>query len=297
MLTNIFKYSNIPYKYDYTSKVINLILPYFNDNVNLVLAHARNDGGYSYENNMKKIISSAIVNKFNILYLIGDEDQWRFPILEEAYYLIFRTYNNNNTCNYDRVFPIPCGHNLKHILEYNNDSLTDAEIQQYFKPFDERKLTFSFSGQLADNRLAMVNAIFSIKDYFSHYINITDRFAAGIPLKEFYNILGDSKIAIVPVGKQIDESFRFFEAARMGCIILTDFPVDKYKDVWYYNNAAAHQIHDWRELDAALIVNLLNNSIQNKEVIQYYEDKLSFNAVAEYITKIIKQKTNGQFNL
>jgi hypothetical protein len=243
MLTNIFKYSNIPYKYDYTSKVINLILPYFNDNVNLVLAHARNDGGYSYENNMKKIISSAIVNKFNILYLIGDEDQWRFPILEEAYYLIFRTYNNNNTCNYDRVFPIPCGHNLKHILEYNNDSLTDAEIQQYFKPFDERKLTFSFSGQLADNR------------------------------------------------------FRFFEAARMGCIILTDFPVDKYKDVWYYNNAAAHQIHDWRELDAALIVNLLNNSIQNKEVIQYYEDKLSFNAVAEYITKIIKQKTNGQFNL
>jgi hypothetical protein len=113
-------------------------------------------------------------------------------------------------------------------------------------------------------------------------------------LNEYYNYLESSKIAFVPTGVVIPESFRFFEAVKSGCIIVTTYPIndEKYKN-WYYKDCPAVFIDSWSEVNHAFIENLLNTKNlydyreKNKD---YFEKFISPKAISNYILEILKSK-------
>jgi hypothetical protein len=133
-----------------------------------------------------------------------------------------------------------------------------------------------------------------IKDKFKSITNYTDGFAHGYKLSDYYNYLQNSKIAFVPNGVVIPESFRYFEAFESNCIVITSYPkhLDKYNH-WYYENSPAIFLKDWNQLNEGMIKELLTEQklkeyeLKNKE---YFDKYISTKSVAEYILNIIKSK-------
>jgi hypothetical protein len=101
----------------------------------------------------------------------------------------------------------------------------------------------------------------------------------------------DSKIALVPNGAVIPESFRFFDAYYSNCIvIITKELKSSYQNIWYYQDCPAITIDDWSCLNNQLIDSIKNN-IDEYEVknLEYFNKNISVEGVANYITSIIKK--------
>jgi hypothetical protein len=64
---------------------------------------------------------------------------------------------------------------------------------------------------------------------------------------EYAHRVMETRISVAPRGTSF-ETFRFFEALRFGCIVLTEFLPDR----WFYKGAPVIQIEDWRRLDYVL---------------------------------------------
>lgn len=95
--------------------------------------------------------------------------------------------------------------------------------------------------------------------------------------------LMNSKICVVPRGNSC-ETFRFFEALRVGCIIITE----KLPSRWFYNKAPYIQINNWGELDK-VISNLFEDKDymekMHLEALKWWESKCSEVAVGKHIAE------------
>ena len=90
----------------------------------------------------------------------------------------------------------------------------------------------------------------------------TDGFARGLKGKEYLELLANSKLCLCPTGATSEETFRFFEALKMGC-----FPVlERLPKFWYYLNAPFFT-GKWEFLDHTInqTLNFLHNP-KNKAV-------------------------------
>ena len=116
-------------------------------------------------------------------------------------------------------------------------------------------------------------------------------FASGRRLnpEEYTQALSNAKIALAPRGN-FDETFRLFEAAKLGCVIVSD-PLPRR---WYYQNCPLVSIHKWSALPDVL-KDLLADPAKLAELSlrtrQWWDTVLSKDAVAKYI---IEQLTNGK---
>ena len=187
----------------------------------------------------------------------------------------------------NRVFPLPLGY-LTGFGGHSNTSMRD------------RELDYSFSGMSNDNgRGSMMDAVRKRKnDGLKKYVNFTgDKWAQGLKMWDYGSLLTKTRIALCPPGFLSAESFRIFEAARCGCVILvsnareTAFP----KNVWYYKDFPGIMVADWSDL--SIIDKLTRDpgrlqSISNA-TIEWYNRCIHPQAVGAWMTERIKERMNG----
>jgi hypothetical protein len=268
---------------DYLMKILNVLKDRISDDYYFIVARTNN------QNEISQFYNTLRDDKKNILILLSDEAGIIPPFLDKIH-MTFRTYNHKILYDERKIFPIPCGYCAQTGLK----SLPNPEskylmAEQIHKNVLDRKYELFYSGQIAPNRLEMTQKILSIKDNFINYVQITNGFGQGLCTKDYFDILNESKIAIVPDGAVVPESFRYFEAFEAGCIVITSFPFDdlNYKH-WYYSESPAIRIKNWNDLNADIIRNILENQKELQEKsIYYYNNYLSSNAVANYIIEKI----------
>jgi hypothetical protein len=97
--------------------------------------------------------------------------------------------------------------------------------------------------------------------------------------------LASARIALAPRGN-LDETFRLFEAAKLGCVIVSE-PLPQR---WYYQGSPVVSIPKWSALPGVLR-GLLNDPATLKELSrrgrQWWDSKLSEEAVANFIAQCL----------
>jgi len=222
--------------------------------------------------------------KRNIVIYLSDE----YGLVKDWFNkvdVIFRTYPRSGNFDNRKIFAIPCGLVMPDYVQY--------KMEQPKKKITERKYDYFYSGQQSPNRMEFLSKVehstMGRNGIFRHTFN----FRTGYTIDEYFQIMNDTKISFVPLGKVIPESFRYMESFESGCVVVTDFPRDDYKNIWYYKESPAIFIKDYKDLNEELVSTLLNDDTLEyyyQKGINYYNDFLSTKAVANYIIYVIKQK-------
>ncbi|HUN58307.1 MAG TPA: hypothetical protein VMU41_09340 [Candidatus Binataceae bacterium] len=94
-----------------------------------------------------------------------------------------------------------------------------------------------------------------------------------------------AKICVVPRGTSF-ETFRFFEALRYGCVIVTEALPQR----WFYDGSPAIRVSNWGKLEETL-TELLNNKDlmrqKHRESLEWWKNKCSEVAVGSYIVETL----------
>ena len=224
-----------------------------------------------------------IPNKKNIIIGTSDEymDNIHPPYLNEAV-AIFKQYLVPEQ-EVDNVYSFPLGYNKKHVSLKN-------------KPISDRTIDVFFSGHMhSKNRQT---SLLPIIQYFKNLpkykrpkldINISSGFNTGLDGDEYSKRLHNSKIAICPHGNVSVETFRFYEAARSGCVIVS--PV--LPNTQIYKNSNVVQVENWHTDTGPIILELLNDhdkltSIQHN-IVDDWNDTLCEKAAANRILSKLQQ--------
>ncbi len=229
------------------------------------------------------------IGKKNILILLSDEAGIIPPNIDK-YFLIFRTYARKSLLS-DKIYPIPCGFSCSYGGYFGKNDWMYDDMETPKTNLVDREYDIFYSGQISPNRISFINKINSIKNNFNSNINLTTGFASGFQLNDYYSMMQNSKIALVPNGAVVPESFRYFEAVESNCIIITSYPIknDEYNH-WFYDGSPAIFLNDWEELSIELIESLLKKekleeyNIKNRE---YFDNNISTKSLSKYILNII----------
>lgn len=210
----------------------------------------------------------------NILFVTSDEHHIFHDkfISEDNTLLVFRNYLPARS--HPKIKGIPLGY----LNGFENHNIN----------FTKRKYDYSFSGTLPDppcldTRYRLKSAISRLRnDKMEKFILFYGGWANGMSMKEYSNIMNETRIALCPMGYTSSETFRFFEAASVGCVIISE----PKPDVWYYKDSPHIEINDWLELPALLKVllndkdRLIEHHIRTKK---WWKETCSPMSVANYI--------------
>ena len=154
--------------------------------------------------------------------------------------------------------------------------------------FADRKYDYSFSGTLPEppcqpTRYHLHKSLSDMKDDDREkFILFYEGWGKGLEMSDYAEIMYDTKIALCPSGYTSSETFRYFEAAKAGCAIISE----KKPDVWYYEDHPHLTIDNWLRLPEYLEI-LFSNSERILELSnrtrKWWETKCSPKAVANYI--------------
>jgi hypothetical protein len=245
------------------------LLKEFDDNYSLYFVHPDLDviEGVDFGEKIKKD------KNYKIGIHVGNERSYN-PKYYGFFDIIFRYYLQEN-CDFNKVFPINIGFNSS--TEYGISPNKSNKLS-------ERTNDVFFMGNKSV-RNEFYNTINNLSDKYD--ITFTNGFRIGLPIREYYNKLSNSKICLVPNGYS-PETFRYSEALGSGCIVITKDKINS----WFYENSTAIFVDDWSEVTEEFINNILSSNIDEKyeQNLDYYEKCLSPNANAEYIIKTIKEK-------
>ncbi len=101
--------------------------------------------------------------------------------------------------------------------------------------------------------------------------------------KSYSEKLMNAKICLVPRGTSY-ETFRFFEALRYGCIVVTEALPSR----WFYEGSPAIQITDWNELETILEKLLKDQNLmqeKHEESLNWWKNRCSEAVVGEYMAE------------
>lgn len=158
-----------------------------------------------------------------------------------------------------------------------------------FVPILDRKVDVFFAGQVTypvrEELFKIVLGLKNQKKDLEIVFKNTRKFFSGWRINQYLNNLNNSKISLCPRGASA-ETYRHFESLRHGCVtISTPLP-----DVWYFEDAPIQIIKQWNELPA-LLDKLVNSQVLLEEIskksVEYWNNKLSPNAVANFINRSI----------
>ena len=212
-----------------------------------------------------------------IIFLADDEyrvsgDEYIIPGITKK---IFKQYVNIDLKDHPIIRPIPLP----------NSPITTQ--QQPYLNWSNRIYDYSFMGVIGAHRMQLKQSLLNRdNDVYNKFIFFYEESSNSRPLtpKHYTSVLSNSKISICPPGWRTNESFRITESARFGCIILAAELIP----LWYNIGAPYIKINDWSDL--SIIDSVLSNSERvlkdmSYETRRWYEDYLSPEAVAGYITK------------
>ncbi|MBX3114321.1 MAG: glycosyltransferase family 1 protein [Fimbriimonadaceae bacterium] len=210
----------------------------------------------SYINKVGPIIKSMGSSSWHETHGKGGSMLMNFSEFCKRKLILFETLirkfkHKINNYNMDRIFTIPLG--------YYNFS------PQQYRNYHERKWDIFFAGALTTGRrfphslltfmrpLAvarkqMINAFSSTQYKYSKLICYPNLTTNPVKLERFesdeYSVqMSQAKVALCPRGSH-PETFRFFEAAQCGAIILSD-PLPPH---WYYKDCPAIIVTNWKQL-------------------------------------------------
>jgi hypothetical protein len=98
--------------------------------------------------------------------------------------------------------------------------------------------------------------------------------------------LANTKIALAPRGNCDAESYRIFEAAKLGCVVVSEPPPPR----WYFRDCPAVVLRRWSELPGILKALLDDPSRMtdlSRRTRQWYEEKVSELSVARFIAEVL----------
>lgn len=260
----------------YLRDVLNILRkwPSFRD-YNYYLLDARRNHEFSFDD---RSIVFYLSNENHIVPQNLDDARW-----------VFTTYYPSGPVN-GKILSIPLGVN--------------GSVPQYkIKPFHERETDVFFIGNLNKRRLNFfvfatlfkwrnaINGLFGRKK-LNLYIRFTRRFGSGLTPEAYGRMLANTKIALTPQGYDSDISFRFFEAARAGCILISY----KQPGVWHFKPFPGYYVKSWHRL-GRIIRGLLKNPHKadrvQKEMIDYYHAYCSEQSTADYIRNILENHSQS----
>ena len=124
-------------------------------------------------------------------------------------------------------------------------------------------------------------------------LSITPGFSAsyesnkGSDARTYSEKMMSTKICLAPRGTSF-ETFRFFEALRYGCIIITEH----LPAWWFYQGAPAIQIDRWSDLGNILETVLSDPDALEKrhqETLNWWKEKCSESAIGQYIAEKLNE--------
>jgi len=177
--------------------------------------------------------------------------------------------------------------NVYHIpLPYPTGFSGNAKI-----PIEKRKYDVFFAGCRRGSRKLFEANVRKLKNNnkFNCCIKLTNKFMTGYSLKEYSDIMSDSKIVLNPRGWKRPECIRFTEAIRCGCEIISD----PHPEFGPFERCPAVYIKDWNEL-IPKVESILNGDLKaiHEKIKISWDIDFSPQAVAKRINQIVRN-TNG----
>jgi hypothetical protein len=186
-------------------------------------------------------------------------------------------------------FPIPLGYNGS-MIELPLKAMKDREYSVFFSGNIHRKRVPFF---IFSKIHQMLISIFNPALKRNEKLQFHRKFTGGFDPRTYSEILMDTKISLVPEGYLSDISFRFFEAAKSGCIIITK----RLYDFWYFKDFPGIELNSWYGLHRE-IKRLLRNPEHLKELhlemLNYYKKNCSEEAVSKYIIGELNETRENQ---
>ena len=223
------------------------------------------------------------LDKKSIVVYLSNEDHSIPKYFEKALF-VFTPYCPLGAECPDNCYPIPLGY---------NGSLEEKEVV----PIAERKYDIFFSGNIYKRRLpfwvglqlfSFRNKI-SMKSTVKHLLQFNRSFTGGMSPSVYSEVLMNSKIALVPEGYISNISFRFFEAAKYGTVVITK----KLYDYWFLRSFPGVELDGWLNVGKHIRKFLdqpeLLEDYQSK-VVEYYNQFCREDVVANFIIKQITEK-------
>jgi hypothetical protein len=121
---------------------------------------------------------------------------------------------------------------------------------------------------------------------FEVKLSTTFEFAAqssGAEPTSYSQNMMNTKVCLVPRGTTL-ESYRFFEAMRYGCVIITEVLPPR----WFYEGAPVLQIGSWQNLEPVLKKLLDNERLLedlHQRTLAWWETRCSEQAIGQYIAE------------
>jgi len=179
----------------------------------------------------------------------------------------------NNFISIKNLYPLPLGE----IFKFNGNS--DLLLK-------DREYDYSFIGQFDPGaRSDFYPEVNKLNNNYKKNVIFYNGWNQGVGSEEYSRILSNTKIALVPRGSASLDTFRFYEAMRCGCIVLTLIQ-NEYE---FMLNSPHLEIGSWSNLQFHLD-NLLNSqNIQelSNKTKDFWENNLSSKASADFILKKI----------
>lgn len=193
------------------------------------------------------------------------------------------------------IFPIPLGYDK-------------GQLDLPIVPVDQREYDVFFAGSVnhapspkysvrdlvgnpkAISRNEMISRLRSFKNRYPNFnvkLSVTRDFHASESSgsKLYSEEMMRAKICVVPRGTSF-ETFRFFEALRYGCVIITKSLPPR----WFYDGSPAIRLPNWERLEDTLTT-LLNDKdlMQQKHVagLEWWKNRCSEAAVGTYIAETV----------
>lgn len=253
-------------------EIFNHLRDKFDDSISLCVRNWDNENNF---NNKKRIVivTSAEGHK----YIPSDQLDPNCLAVFMHYYPKLDTqyqFSSSFFLNVPKVFPLPLG----------STSFFKCPI---VKNYHDRMYDFSFIGQLDPyRRMPFYHAVMNIRDKYNCFVQFYDGWNNGVGGEKYSQILSDSKIALVPFGSASLDTFRFYEAAESGCILLTD-----RQNNYPFMEKSTHIVCEWGKLEIYLDNILRSNaaSDMSNSTRLFWEKYLSPEACAKYIiSKVIE---------
>lgn len=258
---------------------------------------------------------SSICRGNDILFWIGDEEGY-IPsnYLFKRFEFIFKVHlrDNDALCVENDINIYREG--LFHFPLLTIDDVPELPVL----PFEERKYELYYCGNLNKNRLPFYLSLnkkamlyeysiafllkhnlrggdylfnmcysgksFDLSDaYKKSYIKFYSGFNNGDDYYTYASLLQNSKIVLSPKGFHSTECFRFYEAMRQGCIVITE----KLPKVECYKDSPCVVIDSWKKLPQIILDTNLFDTFNPYSIKKYYDDKLSIEGIANYVYKTI----------
>jgi len=172
-----------------------------------------------------------------------------------------------------------------------------------YKPIRDRKYLFSFIGAINDSgRREMLQSLSKLPESIRSqgFVHVYEGWNNGLGIERYSEVMSETKIALCPPGYISQQSFRYFEAMKAGCLIIgPDFTTHNLCNrlPWYDYCGTSFQNNQWHLTGS--ILETLYQTVDKPFPWQALNERL----VADYIdpaglvTNWIQPIINTELNL